>query len=131
MCYELVEAKTNKRLYRTSVMHHVPEPLLLEPATLVSYLGEKHLPGVWTLGLDGTTVADARLELAVLAADGEITLATSEIAPSATAGPYALDVTGIPAGRYQLLVRLLKNGRALGESGYRFERVAGPFSPTP
>ena len=131
VCYELVEAKTNKRLYRTSVMHHVPEPLLLEPATLVSYLGEKHLPGVWTLGLDGTTVADARLELAVLAADGEITLATSEIAPSATAGTYALDVTGVPAGRYRLRARLLQGGRSLGAAGHRFERIAGPFSPTP
>jgi len=131
VCYELVDTETDRLLYRTSVIHRVPAPLSILPATLVSYLEEKHLRGAWTLGLHSAALADARLELTVLSADGKLALPKSEIAPSATTGTYALSVTDVPAGRYELRARLLQRGRSLGVAGCRFERIAGPFGPTP
>jgi len=129
--YDLVEAETGKLLYRTSVGHLVPEPLLVEPAALVSYLGEDRLRGAWTLGLADEALPDVRLALTVLPAGGTAPAVASEIAPKAATGAYALDVSRLPAGRHELRVRLLRNAETLDQFACRFARIIGPFSPAP
>ena len=129
--YELVEDKTHKLLYCTSVTHVVPEPLAVEPATLVSYLGEDYLRGHWSLGLAEDALAGLRLSLTLVPAGGATPIASCEIVLEATSGAYALDVTRVPAGRHEVRARLVRGGDAIGQAVYRIDRIAGPFSPRP
>ena len=127
--YGLIEAESGRLLYGTSVTHVVPEPLAIEPAALVSYLGENRLRGGWTLGLAEDALGDVRLTLTVLPADADGPIAESEIVPEATTGTYAVDVDAVPGGRYELRVRLLRGQDRIGQAACRFDRVPGPFSP--
>ena len=129
--YELIEAGTGRLLYGTSVTHFVPEPLTIEPETLVSYLGEDRLRGGWTLGLAEEALDDVRLAMAVLPEGAEGPIVESEIAPQGTSGMYAIDVGSVAAGRYEARVRLHRGQGTTGEATYRFERLPGPFSPRP
>jgi len=127
--YEIVEAVTGKRLYRTSVTHAVPQPLAIVPATLVSYMREERLRGAWTVGLAEDALAGVQLTLAVFPMGAGKPIATGDIVPEATTGTYGLNVAGLSTGRYELRVRLLRGGKTLDESRCRFDRIVGPFSP--
>ena len=129
--YELVETDSERLLYGTSVTHVVPEPLAIEPSTLVSYVGEPHLRGTWTLGLAEEALGDVRLAFAVLATDSAAPTVDEELTPRSASGVYALDVSRLPAGRYELQVRLVRAQSTIGELACHFERTPGPFSPSP
>jgi hypothetical protein len=127
--YELLDTQTGKVLYCTSVTHVVPEPLVIEPTALVSYLGQSQLRGAWSLGL--ADLADVKLALTVVSTGTDAPITTGEVIPKAATGCYALNVSGVPSGRHELRVRLLRGGKPLAEAGYHFDRIAGPFSPPP
>lgn len=127
--YDLTEADTGRLLYTTSVAHVAPEPLAIEPATLVSYLGEPGLPVAWQLGLAESALGDTRLELAAFPAEGEAPLTTAAGEPTAVEGSLALPVAELPAGAWRLRARLLRGAEVLDERTLAFERIAGPFSP--
>lgn len=127
--YELFEVETGKLLYTTSVAHTVPDPLTIEPSTLVSYLGEPGLPVAWQLGLAASALAQTRLELAALPRDGDRPLAATTVEPTASRGWSAVQVAELPVGAYRLRARLMRGDEVLDERVLDFERIAGPFSP--
>ena len=127
--YELTEADSGRLLYGTSVTHVVPEPLTIEPATLVSYLGEDRLRGAWALGLAEGALADVRLAMAVLPPGVDDPVVESGLVPETVSGTYAVDVSALPAGQYELRVRLRQGQDTMEAATHRFERIPGPFSP--
>ncbi|MGD9496039.1 MAG: sugar-binding protein [Armatimonadota bacterium] len=127
--YDLAEAESGRLLYTTSVAHTVPEPLTLEPAALVSWLGEDRLSVSWELGLSGDALADVVLALRVLPAGGGEPLASADVSPSATAGMSWVPVGDLPSGSYLLRAALVRGAETLGVTSFRFRRARGPFSP--
>jgi hypothetical protein len=106
----------------------VPQPLAIEPGALMVYLDEARVDGNWRLGVAQNALADSRLLLDVLPAEGEAPVASTEVTPDAQTGTYALSIADLRAGRYELRARLLQAGAPLSETSYRFECIPGPFA---
>jgi hypothetical protein len=126
--YALTETGSGELLYSTSVVHTVPPRLTVEPETLVSYSNEPCLHGHWTLGLHPDALNGITLVLAVTDVAGDAQRSRSEIAPADTAGAYALDVTGLPPGRYRINATLLTADKTLDTVDLTFERIPGPLT---
>ncbi len=129
--YDLTEADRGRLLYTTVVTHTVPEPLTLQPSTLVSWLGEDRLSVGWELGLAESALPGVHVSFRIVPAAGDDPPTNTGVAPSAIRGSSALPVADLAPGDYVLQARLLRGDDALGEAAFRFRRTPGPFSPSP
>jgi len=125
--YDLFEEPSGSLLYTTSQAHMVPEPLALEPLTLVSHLGEERIAGTYTLGISEDALAAVGLRLRVIAEGATEPIVTETIGPQGTTGSFGLAVGGLAAGSYELRAELVRDGQVVATQTMELVRKAGPF----
>ena len=125
--FELHDQPVPKLLYVTSGEYSVPPPLKLNTISSLCYTHEEKLAGTWGIGLSEDALRDSYLVLTVTSGTRPAADAL-RIVPTRAEGPFALDVSKLPKGRYMLRGELFLGKRQVAEEKLAFERIAGPFS---
>ncbi|MCD6361705.1 MAG: hypothetical protein J7M38_12695, partial [Armatimonadetes bacterium] len=125
--YDLIEEPAGRLLYTSSQTHTVPEPLTLEPLSLVSWLDEEQLAGTCALGVAEDALAAVSLRLSVTSADGA-PVASATLNPRRATGPFTVAVGTAPVGSYELRAELVRDGQVIASRSAEVQRTRGPFS---